>query len=226
MWPGKESTHLLRSEAVPRVAKRSRTAMESEDVKPNDQYEAPEIKLEEDTLAFSEPPRHQIGGMIPLELNSRYRRKTEASPWQEDYIRMMYLNQCGEALISHNRAHPHQLVAIKQISKCTHEHFTNLPYVSHENLVSFSDTYFFEDSIYLVTDVMSVHLNDIINTPLDPLTFGHMAQICLSILKGLRHIHSRLHTAHGKINPSHVLLNRSGKVRVGELAPFLSSILA
>ena len=193
--------------------------MESEDDKPNDQYDASEIKLEDDALSSSEPPRHQTGRMITLELNSRYRRKIEASPWQEDYIRMMYLNQGGEALVSHSRAHPHQLVAIKQISKCTHEHFTNLPYVSHENLVSFSDTYVFENSIYLVTDVMSVHLNDIIHTPLDPLTFGHMAQICLSILKGLRHIHSNLHTAHGKISPSYVLLNRSGKVRIGEFAP-------
>ena len=219
MWPGKESTRLVRSEAVPRAAKRSRTAMESEDDKPNEQDDVFAIKLEDNAVLSSEPPRPQAGRIIPLELNSRYRRKIEASPWQEDYIRMMYLNQGGEALISHSRAHPHQLVAIKQISKCTYERFRTLPYVCHENLVSFSDTYFFENTIYLVTDVMSVHLNDIINTPLDPLTFGHMAQICLSILKGLKHIHFNLHTAHGKINTSHILLNRSGKVRIGESAP-------
>ena len=88
---------------------------------------------------------------------------------------MMDMNQGGEVVVLHSRSRPQQFVAIKQVQGCTKEDFESLKHFSSDFVVSYFGAYFFDNSIYLVSDVMNVCLDDIVSTPLDPLHYGNMA---------------------------------------------------
>lgn len=118
-------------------------------------------------------------------------------------------------MVSYEKLRPQKFVAIRQIEGCNWSSFSNLKAILHEHVLAFSAAYFYQESVYLVSDIMSVSLVDIVDTPLGQLLPGHTAQICQCILRGLQYVHETLNTAHGEVRASNILLNRTGNVKLG-----------
>jgi hypothetical protein len=73
-----------------------------------------------------------------------------------------------------------------------------------------------DGSTFLVYDLMSVALNDILGAPRGPLEIPEVATVCQSIAKGLCHIHEDLKIAHGIVSGKAILLSTEGEVKIGK----------
>ena len=155
---------------------------------------------------------------MPRALSLSPFQRLTGDPWKQDYHRLMWARQGGEVMISYGQTRPQKLVAVRQLAGYNEASFAKLKGIVHEHLLSFSAAYFFEDSVFFISEVMNVCLSDIVNTPLGPLLPKHIAQICICVLKGLQYIHDTLDNAHGELKASNVLLNRSGNVKLGQLS--------
>jgi serine/threonine protein kinase len=135
-------------------------------------------------------------------------------PWSE-YARIMEMDQAGPVIQAHSCNKPQKTVVIKEIKGCSRDWLRRLRKTTHEHVVSLYTAYFDDGSTFLVYDLMSVALNDILETPWGPLEVPEVATVCQSIAKGLCHIHEDLKIAHGAVSGETILLSTEGEVKIG-----------
>jgi hypothetical protein len=99
------------------------------------------------------------------------------NPWTE-YARIMKRDLAGPVVEAHRRNKPQKVVAIKEIKGCSRDWLRHLRTTTHEHVVTLYTAYFNEGSTFLVYDLMSVALNDILATPRGPLEIAEVATVC------------------------------------------------
>lgn len=136
-------------------------------------------------------------------------------PWTE-YARIMKMDLAGPFVQASKRNKPQKVVAIREVKGCGRDLLRHLRTTTHEHVVTLYTAYFDEGSAFLVYDMMSVALNDILATPRGPLEIGEVATVCQSVISGLHHIHEDLKIAHGSLSGETILLNStSGQIKIG-----------
>jgi len=117
-------------------------------------------------------------------------------------------------------------VAVKKISKAftnvietkrTYREIRLLRHFKHSNVISILDiippsSWEKFDDVYLVTDLMSTDLHQIINSQ-QPLSDDHVQYFVYQILRGLKYIHSA-NVLHRDLKPSNLLLNANCDLKI------------
>jgi serine/threonine protein kinase len=134
-------------------------------------------------------------------------------PWSE-YAQIMEMDQAGPVIQAHNRNKPQKIVVIKEIKDYNRGWLRRLRKTTHKRVVPLYTAYFDDGSTFLVYDLMSVALNDILGTPRGPLEIPEVATVCQSIAKGLCHIHEDLKIAHGAVSGETILLSTEERSRL------------
>ena len=142
-------------------------------------------------------------------------RKTDRSPWS-DYAKIMEKDQSGPAILANTRNRFQKIVVIKEVRGCKKDWLCRLDTITHENIVHFCAAYYHGGSIFLIYEVMSVSLLEILTTPKGHLLPYEIATICLSILHGINYLHEYLKMAHGNIRTDIVLLAKDGTIKIGK----------
>jgi serine/threonine protein kinase len=146
---------------------------------------------------------------MPLEI-----RKFDENPFK-DYELCYQTQLAGPVDVCINRRSK-KVVIIKKVERCSKMMLHQLKATAHENIVHFSTSYYWKESIHLVYERMVVTLGEITVTPRGRMPDPAIASASLSILKGLRHIHGELKMSHGAINADNILLNLQGQIKIGK----------
>lgn len=143
------------------------------------------------------------------------------APWA-DYVQVMRSEQAGPVMIAHLTQRPQRMVAVKEHKGCTKDQLRHLKSAGHDHIVQLYTAYFHEGSIFLMYEVMSVCLDDVLGTPRGPLALGAMSAICRGVVHGLDFIHTSLKVPHGSVDGNEIWLARNGQVKIGAIAsPFM-----
>lgn len=141
----------------------------------------------------------------------------DQSPWTE-YKQHLRTKQAGKITIAYDRKM--REFAIKEVKGCKRDWLLRLKAISHMNIVRLIAGYFHDGSIYLVCDLMSTSLADILAVSRLPL--DETATVCKGIINGLCYLHKDLMVTHGAINSKNILLSRAGDVKLGMFSGFYS----
>lgn len=133
------------------------------------------------------------------------------SPWTE-YRQHLRTKQAGNIIIAYDRKMKE--FAIKEVKECKRDWLLRLKAVSHTNIVRFVASFFHEGSIYLVCDLMSTSLANVLSVSTLPL--DEVATVCRGVITGLCYLHKDLMISHGDINSENILLSKSGEVKLGK----------
>jgi serine/threonine protein kinase len=134
----------------------------------------------------------------------------DQSPWTE-YKRNLRTEQAGEVIIAYDRKMKE--FAIKEVKGCRRDWLLKLKAISHTNIVRFVAGFFYKGSIYLVCDLMTTSLADVLSVL--KLPFNEVAIVCKDVINGLCYLHKDLMVSHGAISGENILLSKAGDVKLG-----------
>jgi serine/threonine protein kinase len=140
--------------------------------------------------------------------------RMDRNPWHH-YTRLYITDQGGPVFVCNNSGKSQKIVAVKAVPCCIREDLKKVRDILHENVVTFSAAYYFEKSIYFISDLMSVDLTLVMATPRGALPLEEVATVLHSTLSGLYYIHKTLHLAYSNLTGENILLNRNGYVKLG-----------
>jgi serine/threonine protein kinase len=162
---------------------------------------------------IAQPPslrNHMRRSRAPVQVGINMKK-----PWAE-YARILGIDLAGPVVQAHKRNKPQKVVAIKEVKGCNRDWLRYLRTTTHEHIVTLYTAYFDEGSTFLVYDLMSVALNDILATPRGPLEIPEVATVCQSVASGLHYIHEDLKIAHGALSGETILLlSPGGQIKIG-----------
>jgi Protein kinase domain len=134
------------------------------------------------------------------------------SPWTE-YKPHVKTKQAGDVIIAYDRKI--RDFAIKEVRGCDRDWLLRLKAISHANIVRFVASYFHEGSIYLVCDLMSTSLANVLSVSRLPIS--EIATACKDVITGFSYVHNDLKISYGVLNCENILLCKSGDVKLGML---------
>ena len=145
-------------------------------------------------------------------------RLVDKSPWLE-FRRVLVIRKPGvPSTVSfvENVQRPGRIWVIKQVQSRGRDGLRLLKPISHSNIVAFRAAYYWDNSIYLVSEMMSANLDEVQATTKGHLRLPEIATVCVGILGGLQHLHQELCLAHGAIESSSILFSGDGQVKICE----------
>jgi serine/threonine protein kinase len=138
------------------------------------------------------------------------------SPWTE-YRGHLKTKQAGNVIIAYDRKMKE--FAIKEVKGCRRDWLLRLKAISHPNIVRFVASFYHKGSIYLVGDLMSTSLAEVLSVSKLPLE--EVATVCKGVVTGLSCLHKDLMMTHGTLNGENILLSKSGDVKIGKPLPLI-----
>ena len=152
-------------------------------------------------------------------------RKNE-NPWDR-YRPYMKLQQAGPAKAAYLKDGSFDEMAVKEMKVPNKNLLSQIKSTGHKNIVKLHEAMYYEGSIYFFYEVMDVSLAQVFGTPLGRLLHFEVAAFCKEVLEGLDHIHTRLHTAHGDLNSSNILLSPgAAAIKIGIYLSFPGACLS
>jgi hypothetical protein len=164
-------------------------------------------------------PLLPIKASLPAQPNKKHsddfsNQVQRKDPW-DDYEQVIEEGQGGPAMIAYSKIPPKfEFVAVKSYKSSFKDGY-RLRTFQHPCAVALRRIYFHCGEYFFMYEMQGLSLHDVLCTPGDPFAPFEVAAICEEVLKALTFVHYTLDVGYGRLEPSNIMMGRSGSIKLG-----------